>query len=94
MTARQEQVEGTVVVAKKLDDDVSLVPGAIIDQVVKVHSKYVLVAMYPGGPVIPHPLVESTALAALQELDDDQFERVIDAERARRDASRDGDASG
>jgi hypothetical protein len=85
-----EQPEGFLA---NVPPDLDAVVGVIIDQVVKVHSKYVLVAMYPKGPLIPHPLVESTARAALRELDDDQFERVVDAERARRGTGR-GDASG
>lgn len=47
-------------------------------------EKYLLVAMYPKGPVVPNVRAEQAAAAALQELTDDQFVRVVRAEADRR----------
>jgi hypothetical protein len=60
------------------------VTQAIIEKVVGIHEKYMLVAMYPKGPVIPNVRAEQAAAAALQELTDDQFVRVVKAEADRR----------
>ncbi|MBN2191840.1 MAG: hypothetical protein JW751_03410 [Polyangiaceae bacterium] len=76
-----DQPEGFLAnVAPELD----AVMGAIIEQVVKVHRKYVLVALHPRGALIPHPRLEGVALAALQNLTDEEFERVVATELERR----------
>ena len=52
-----------------------------------IHRKYAAVALYPKGPVLPDPRVEWPAARALQQLTDEQFERIVLAERARRRSS-------
>jgi len=59
-------------------------PVIIIEKVMGIHDKYMLVAMYPKGPVIPNVRAEQAAAAALQEITDEQFMRVVKAEAARR----------
>lgn len=76
-----EQPEGFLA---NVAPELHAVMGAIIDEVVKIHRKYVLVALHPRGPLIPDPRVEGVALAALQTLTDEEFERVIAAEFERR----------
>lgn len=49
-----------------------------------IHEKYMLVTMYPKGPVIPNVCAEQAAAAALEELTDEQFVRVVRAEAERR----------
>lgn len=70
--------------------DLDAVLEAIVERIVAIHENYVLVAMFPKGPVIPNPLTELAALAALGELTDDQLDRVVEIERARR--AREGEA--
>jgi hypothetical protein len=64
--------------------DLDAVINVIVERIVPIHEKYVLVAMYPKGPVIPNPLTELAALGALGELTDEQLKRVIQIEKARR----------
>ena len=64
--------------------DLDAVINVIVERVVAIHEKYVLVTMYPKDPVIPNPITELVALEALGELDDEQIDRVIDIEKARR----------
>lgn len=49
-----------------------------------IDEKYMLVAMFPKGPVIPNVRSEQAAAASLEELTDDQFVRVVKAEADRR----------
>jgi hypothetical protein len=63
------------------------VTEAIAEKVAGIHEKYMLVAMYPKGPVVPNARAEQAAAAALQELTDEQFVRVVKAEADRRKGS-------
>jgi hypothetical protein len=76
-----EQPEGFLV---GVEPTLEAVTGAIIDKVVGIHDKYMLVAMYPKGPVIPNVRAEQAAAQALAELTDEQFMRVVKAEAERR----------
>ena len=44
--------------------DLDAVINVIVERVVDIHEKYVLVAMYPKGPVIPNPITELVARSA------------------------------
>jgi hypothetical protein len=76
-----EQPEGFLV---GVEPTLEAVTQAIIEQVVGIDEKYMLVAMFPKGPVIPNVRAEQAAAAALQELTDEQFMRVVKAEADRR----------
>ena len=61
----------------------------VVEQLFGVHAGEhvgpdMLVAMYPKGPVIPIVRAEQAAAAALQELTDEQFVRVVKVEADRR----------
>jgi hypothetical protein len=76
-----EQPEGFLV---GVEPTLEAVTQAIIEKVTHIHDKYMLVAMYPKGPVIPNVRAEQAAAASLEELTDDQFMRVVKAEADRR----------
>ncbi|MFW5738988.1 MAG: hypothetical protein ACOC1F_01335 [Myxococcota bacterium] len=76
-----DQPEGFLV---GVEPTLEAVTEAIVEKVAGIHDKYMLVAMYPKGPVIPNARAEQAAAAALQELTDDQFVRVMEAEANRR----------
>jgi hypothetical protein len=76
-----EQPEGFLV---GVEPTLEAVTQAIIEKVVGIHEKYMLVAMYPKGPVIPNVRAEQAAAACLKELTDEQFRRVVKAEADRR----------
>lgn len=76
-----EQPEGFLV---GVEPSIEAVTKVIIEQVVGIHEKYMLVAMYPKGPVIPNVRAEQVAAASLAELTDEQFMRVVKAEVDRR----------
>jgi hypothetical protein len=76
-----EQPEGFLV---GVEPTLEAVTQPIIEKVTHIHDKYMLVAIYPKGLVIPNVRAEQAAAAALQELTDDQFVRVVKAEAGRR----------
>jgi hypothetical protein len=76
-----EQPEGFLV---GVEPTPAAVTQAIIEKVAGIHEKHMLVVMCPKGPVIPNVRAEQAAAAALRELTDEQFVRMVKAEGERR----------
>ncbi|MCU0692528.1 MAG: hypothetical protein MUF54_14100 [Polyangiaceae bacterium] len=76
-----DQPEGFLV---GVEPTLEAVTEAIVEKVAGIHEKYMLVAMYPKGPIIPNARAEQAAAKALVELTDEQFMRVVRAEADRR----------